>query len=62
MHSALLVITDINLSICLKFERGSPRSRALNGTKINDLIDPELTLNGNYALCYITHMFFRANH
>ena len=20
-------------------------------------VDPELTLNGNYALCYITHVF-----
>ena len=28
------------------------------GAKINDLVDPELTLNGLYALCYIAHMSF----
>jgi len=26
------------------------------------LDDPELTLNGYYALCYITHMSFGAHH
>ena len=26
------------------------------------LDDPELTLNSYYALCYITHMSFGANH
>jgi len=26
------------------------------------LVDPEMTLDGNYALCRITNMCFRANH
>ena len=25
--------------------------------KSTTLVDPELTLNGHYALCYITHVF-----
>jgi len=28
--------------------------------KSTTLVDPELTLNGHYALCYITHMYFGA--
>ena len=30
--------------------------------KSTTLVDPEMTLDGNYALCCITHMFFGANH
>ena len=26
------------------------------------LVDPEMTLNGHYALCYITHTSFGAHH
>jgi len=30
--------------------------------KSTSLVDPEMTLDGNYALCCITHMLFGANH
>ena len=30
--------------------------------KATTLVDPEMTLDGNYALCCITHMSFGANH
>jgi len=29
--------------------------------KSTTLDDPELTVNGHYALCYITHMYFGAH-
>jgi len=30
--------------------------------KSTTLVDPEMTLDGNYVLCCITVMFFGANH
>jgi len=30
-------------------------------SKLTTLVNPELTLNGHFALCYITHMCFGAN-
>jgi len=30
--------------------------------KSETLVDPELTLNGHYALYYITHIYFGAHH